>query len=394
MTEILTAIACKNCGSTDVVKFGTYKGNQRYLCHACKRKFKADNTLFGGKVSAGDISSALLEYYSGSSVNDIRRRIQQEKGYKPAQSTVFQWIDKFTNKAVKYYDQFQPKVGDTWIGDETVIHLDAGVDIWLWDVIDEETRFILASKISYRRNTEDAITLFELAKRRAGKSPKVLLTDGLNLYPEAVRSVFGSDVHVKSNPFVKNGEGDATRPIERWHETLKERTKVIYALRDTNSALAFLDGFIAYYNFIRPHEGLDEKTPAEAAGIDYPVKTWADVTHLGEKEPEKTKPEYKIPAKLEEARHNLTGQPSHMGRPYGSHKGVNKAAIMAEQKRQLKDRLHTEQAALEAKRKYEAEAQVLALASFKKETTMPMLDTPIPYKVKKMLYGEMPKELR
>lgn len=39
-------ITCKNCGSTAVVKFGSYKGVQRYFCKACKRKFKADDDVF------------------------------------------------------------------------------------------------------------------------------------------------------------------------------------------------------------------------------------------------------------------------------------------------------------------------------------------------------------
>jgi transposase-like protein len=364
-----------------------------YFCKTCNRKFKADDSLFGGRVSANDISSALLEYYSGLSVNDIRRRILQEKGYEPAQSTVYQWIDKFTDKAVKYYSQFQPKVGDTWVADETVVHLDKGIDIWLWDIIDEDTRFLLASKISYRRNTEDAQTLFELAHKRAGKSPKVILTDGLNLYPEAVCSVFGDNVHYRSNPFVKDADGDSTRAVERWHETLRERTKVLYALKDTESALAFLDGFIAYYNFIRPHEGLDNKTPAEKADIKYDVRSWADVTHLGETKPEEYKPEYAIPPKVEMARLTMSGEPSHMGRHYGMHKGVNKTAIMAEQKRQLKDKLRTKKLSLEAKRQYEKEAKKLAMLSLN-ITAMPELDAKMPYKVKRMIYGRMPKELR
>ena len=67
---------------------------------------------------------------------------------------------------------------------------------------------------------------------------------------------------------------------------------------------------------------------------------------------------------------------------------------MAKQKRLLKDKLRTEQKSLEAKRRYEAEAQVLALAILKKETTL-NLDTPMPYHAKKILYGNnMPKGLR
>jgi len=45
--EVITEeIKCKNCGSTAVSKFGSYKGVPRYWCKVCKRKFKADDDLY------------------------------------------------------------------------------------------------------------------------------------------------------------------------------------------------------------------------------------------------------------------------------------------------------------------------------------------------------------
>ncbi len=38
------------------------------------------------------------------------------------------------------------------------------------------------------------------------------------------------------------------------------------AIKKPNSA--FIEGQRIYYNHIRPHQGLDGKTPAEVAGID------------------------------------------------------------------------------------------------------------------------------
>ena len=35
----MSQIACKNCGSEGVVKYGTYNGVQRYWCKVCQRKF-------------------------------------------------------------------------------------------------------------------------------------------------------------------------------------------------------------------------------------------------------------------------------------------------------------------------------------------------------------------
>jgi len=274
----ISIIRCKYCDSSNIVKFGTYKGIQRYWCKDCHRKFKNDDSLLHGKVPADDIAIALNEYYSGMSINDIRRRIKQEKGYYPSQSTVYQWVEKFTDIAVKYFNKYYPVVGDIWIADETVLDLD-GKDAWLWDVIDDKTRFLLATKMSYTRTSEDARILFELAKERAGKEPKVILTDKLRAYPEGIRQALGSTKHIQSKPSTSS---DSTNKIERFHSTLKERTKVMRGLKDAKTALAFTDGFLAYYNFIRPHYALGGQTPAEAAGIKYDVKNWTGVVRLGE----------------------------------------------------------------------------------------------------------------
>ena len=56
-------VHCLDCDSTATVKYGTYKGVQRYWCKICKNKFKADGTLFHMKTPTNQISSALNLYY-------------------------------------------------------------------------------------------------------------------------------------------------------------------------------------------------------------------------------------------------------------------------------------------------------------------------------------------
>jgi hypothetical protein len=68
--------------------------------------------------------------------------------------------------------------------------------------------------------------------------------------------------------------------IERWHETLKERTKIMKGLKDANSAVRFTDGFLVHYNYFRPHESLNSRTPAQEAEIDYTVNNWKALCHL------------------------------------------------------------------------------------------------------------------
>jgi len=68
-----------------------------------------------------------------------------------------------------------------------------------------------------------------------------------------------------------------TNLIERFHSTLKERTKVMRGLHTLKSARRFLDGWLVHYNFFRPHTSLQDRTPAQVAGIRFPFRNWKDV---------------------------------------------------------------------------------------------------------------------
>ena len=234
--EVITEdITCKNCGSTAVVKFGSYKGVPRYWCKSCKRKFKADSDLYRMKVPADYVSDALSMYYSGMAVNDIRTNLKQQHDYYPSQSVVYKWIEKYTPLAIKHFKDYHPQVGDVWIADETVLNLDGEHSIWFYDIIDKDTRFLLASRVAISRTTNDAERLMEDAKKKAGKSPKEILTDSNRSYVDSIEKVFGSDTdHIQTTPFEKDTEIN-TSEIERFHGTLKDRTKVFRSFRDIDS---------------------------------------------------------------------------------------------------------------------------------------------------------------
>lgn len=272
-------VVCKYCSSSAVSKYGKYGDMQLYWCKICERKFKGDDTLFHMKVSPEYISSALALYYTGSSINDICLHFRDAKGYHPSKSVVFQWVDKYTDLAVNHFRQYQPQVGDVWIVDETVLDLDKKHKVWFWDIIDAKTRFLIASRVSDTRTTRDAQELMETAKRVTGKTPKVVISDKLRAYWDGIELTFGANTeHKMSSPFA--GGDDSTALIERWHSILKERTKVMKAFRNIDTLIQFTDGFLVYYNFLRPHESLGGKTPAEVAGIDYDVKNWQAVCRL------------------------------------------------------------------------------------------------------------------
>jgi transposase-like protein len=271
-------ITCKNCGSTACVKFGTYKGIQRYYCKVCQRKFKADTDAFHMKVPADYVSQAVAEFYTGSSINDIRETLYQQHGYKPSKSIVWKWITKYTDLAVKQFRDYHPQVGSVWTADETMVDLDGQHKVWVYNVLDEKSRFILASRIALSRTTHDANMVMTQAQKCAGKTPSRVLTDANRSYDDGLELAFGADTeHIKTRPFTS---GDSTQRVERYFGTYKDRVKVMRAFKDMETLIQFNDGWLVYYNYFKPHQSLNGKTPAEEAGIRYDVKNWADLTHL------------------------------------------------------------------------------------------------------------------
>jgi putative transposase len=272
-----TNVICKYCGSNATVKYGLYEGLQRYWCKSCKRKFIANDSLFRMKTPANQVSSALDMYYRGMSVNDIRQHLQQEYNNYPSSKTVYAWIDKFTDEAVRQFKKYYPNVGDTWVADEVVVKIN-GKNYWLIDIIDSDTRYLLATKLSSDRDKDDIKILMERARDKADKTPKKVLTDGWKGYLDGIELAYGSEAkHIVTEPF---NEGDNTELIERFHGTVKERYKVMRGLKSVESANQFIDGFLIFYNYLRPHESLDGKTPAEKAKVKYSAKTWVDIARL------------------------------------------------------------------------------------------------------------------
>jgi len=174
-----------------------------------------------------------------------------------------------------------PTVGDTWIADETVLELDKGIKIWFWDIIDSDTRFLIASRASLTRGTQDAKLLMEVAYKRAGKAPKVVVTDKLRSYLDGIELTFGADTeHRLGGPFKVLSSGESTSQIERFHGTIKDRTKVMRSFRNMDTLIQFMDGYLVYYNYFKPNESLKGVTPAEAARVNYQIKNWKDLSQL------------------------------------------------------------------------------------------------------------------
>ena len=239
------------------------------------------------------------------SFHDIEHNIESQTDDGLSHTAVIKWVNKYTSDAVKATKDLHPKVGDTWIADETYVRVDRSnatvknpywkerKDKWVvfWDIIDADTRFLLASCLTTTRNTEDAKRLMEKAYGRC-KKPKEVVTDKLKAYMDGIKQAYGPHTkHIQGGPFAIRNDSNL---IERFHGSLKDRTKVMRAQKNKSTLQRFTDGWLVYYNFFRPHMSLNDKSPAEVAGLKYDWHSWADVVGY-EKQP-LVKPIETIPA--------------------------------------------------------------------------------------------------
>jgi transposase-like protein len=229
------------------------------------------------------IASALNLFYERASLESIRRHIKLEHQDYPGHATVYDWIVKYTKKALKEIGDIQVHTGDVWAADETVLKVAGsrtkeGADntIWFWDVIDDQkTKFLLASHMSQTRTSRDAETLFNRAVRKVRRAPKFIITDRLAAYQDGIERAFGSETtHVQSRGMRSSTHNNI---IERFHGTIKQRTKVMRGLHSKETAQLVMDGWLIHYNFFRPHQSLKGKTPGEVAGAEIPFTGWQDV---------------------------------------------------------------------------------------------------------------------
>lgn len=282
ITTIERDITCRKCGSHNVSRYGSYKTTQYYFCIDCNSKFAGTDAYPNMKYLRRLVAKTLTYYYNGMSYQNISRTFNDLNQINLPKSTLWRWVIKFSKITNKYVLALQPKLSGVWIADETVIDL-WGEHYWFWDIIDTETRFLIASHLSKTRTERDAEKLFMMAKLRSKFRPKVIITDKLGQYNKAFSSVFYSNVkkhkvsHLKSEGFESEVN---TNLIERFHGTVKQRTKVMRDLKDKKSARIVLDGYMTHYNFFMEHDYLDGITPSQAGGIGDGITNWNDLIEL------------------------------------------------------------------------------------------------------------------
>ena len=252
--------------------------NSKVLTSPDKTTPLADTTRIPKmKTPARQIASAMGMYYGGMSLDGSQQQFKQDHGLDMSESSYWNWVKRFTKEAVKQSRDFHPDVGNVWVADETYMKL-GDQPVYFWDIIDIKTKFLLASRVSFSRGSEDARALMRLAEEKAGKKPRIVITDKLAAYIHGVKDTYGKEaIHIQGGPFKPVDSFESTAEIERFHKTLEQRTKVFEKYKDLLSIRLLTAGWLINYNYFKQNEGCGNIPPAQAANKVVPFKDWNDI---------------------------------------------------------------------------------------------------------------------
>ena len=266
--KIQELVSCRHCGSPNIVRYGKRGRKQLYMCKDCELTFVPDDYFKRMKFQPTIITTCLDLYYKGVSTRGICDHLHQLYGLKITHVTLLNWISKYAEMIEKYVKTLKPEVSNRWHVDEMKVKFH-GDWRWLWNMMDSQTRYLLASTISEKREIEDARRIFIETKLAVkGKKPNQIVTDGLEAYEQAFKKEFFTlkgprTEHVQRIQFSR---GINNNLIERLHGTKRDREKVMRGLKKEETRIVV--GQDIYYNYVKPHMALKGLTPAEVAKTD------------------------------------------------------------------------------------------------------------------------------
>jgi putative transposase len=261
--------SCPYCQSKEIIKRGvrhnSYGDIQRFSCNVCGKWFVINLGFEKMKASPQVITSAMQLYFSGTSLRNTAKFLRLQ-GVKVSHVSVYKWITKYIELMEKYLEKITPNVSDTWRADELWMKFKGDMK-YVFAIMDDETRFWIAQEVAESKHKHDARKLFQMAKKVTGKKPMTMITDGLRSYHDAYKKEFRTlrkprtqhIRHIKLKGDMNNNK------MERLNGEIRQREKTMRGLKRKDTPI--LKGYQIFHNYIREHEGLDGKTPAEACGI-------------------------------------------------------------------------------------------------------------------------------
>ena len=236
---------------------------QRYKCKGCKRTFIEEKDFERYKGNGKTTTVILDLYFKGISLRQISDHLKQFYELSLNPSNILRRIQKYSKVIDNYVKTLKPELKDVWHHDEMKIQA-GGKWKWLWNIMDEDTKFLITTQVSTKANTSETRKFFASAKEQAQKEPEFLITDGRHSYTNSIKKEMPETNHIRLTSIQDKRTNNNN--IERLNGTIRDRVKVMRGMQNIETAEIMTSGYRNYYNFIREHSAIG-MTPSEKAGI-------------------------------------------------------------------------------------------------------------------------------
>ena len=259
---------CPYCNCEETIgwnKRQTMNGavKQRYRCKGCKRTFIEEKDFQRYKGN-GKITTAILDlFFKGLSLRQISDHLKQFYDLSLNASNILRRIQKYSKVIDDYVKTLKPELKEIWHHDEMKIQA-GGKWKWLWNIMDEDTKFLITTQVSAKANMRETRKFFADAREQAQKQPEFLVTDGRHSYVYNLKREMPETNHIRLTSITDKRTNNNN--IERLNGTIRDRVKTMRGMQSIETAEIITSGFRNYYNFIRPHSAIGI-TPALKAGI-------------------------------------------------------------------------------------------------------------------------------
>jgi len=267
--EPLQINCCIFCNSSNIVKDGlrhNKRGDiQKYECRDCNRYFTINLGFERMRATPQIITSALQLYFTGESLRNVQKFLKLQ-GVTINHNTVYRWMKKYVGLMQSYLEKITPNVSDAWRADELYLKV-RGNPKYLYALMDDQTRFWIAQQVADTKYTSNVRPLLQKGKELAGKRPNTFITDGAPNFHDAFNKEFFTlkDPRTRHISHIRLQGDHNNNKMERLNGEMRDREKTMRGLKTQTTTV--LQGYQLYHNYVRPHEALNGKTPAEACGI-------------------------------------------------------------------------------------------------------------------------------
>jgi transposase InsO family protein len=209
----------------------------------------------------------------------VHYHLSQRHGRPPSVSTVFRVLR--ARGFVTLSPKKRPKSSrhrfsadlpnECWQADMTHVAFESGEVYEVLNLIDDHSRLCVASRAMTVVKAPDVVRVLHQAAATWGYPASFLSDNGLIFTTQRHHQVAGV---TEQELFALGIEAKHSRPyhpqtcgkVERFHQTMKKFLAAQEGITTKKQLQRQLDRFVAYYNEVRPHRGIERKTPVTVYG--------------------------------------------------------------------------------------------------------------------------------